>query len=260
MKWSGDADIAIKKVPFFIRKKVRKKVEAYAAEKGKNRVDLTDVNELKARFLSKGGMESQIKGFEVSTCFGGSGCPNVAHSGTHLARKIEAFMEAQDLKAFLKSRVKGDLKFHHEFKVVLADCPNACSRPQIADIGIIGAQVPEKGDEACSQCGECVLVCKEGAISLDSEGPLISMDKCLACGQCIPVCPTGTLIDACTGFRVFLGGRLGRHPRLAMEVPGILTHEQVMDLVKRCMEFYKTRSTDGSRFSHLLDSVDQVWP
>ena len=29
-----------------------------------------------------------------------------------------------------------DLKFHHEFRVTVADCPNSCSQPQIKDIGI----------------------------------------------------------------------------------------------------------------------------
>ena len=31
---------------------------------------------------------------------------------------------------------------HHEFRVSLSACPNACSRPQIVDIGLIGAVTP----------------------------------------------------------------------------------------------------------------------
>lgn len=258
MKWSVDAEQAIKKVPFFVRKKVKKKVEDHAARKGKSNVDLIDVNELKQKFLSKGGMESQIKGYEVSSCFGASGCPNIAHPTSELAAEIETLLKEADILSFLKANVKGDLKFHHEFRVVLSDCPNACSRPQIVDIGIIGASVPKVTDEPCTQCEACLDACKEDAIEIQGEKPSISMSRCLLCAGCIKACPTGTIAENQKGFRVLLGGRLGRHPRLAMEVPGIHTHERVVEIVKNCIQFYKTHSKNGKRFSQILQSVDQV--
>ena len=143
MIWEKEAAAAIKKVPFFVRKKVRNRVETFVADKGGDRVTLEDVQALKKKFLSKGGMENEIKGYDVSACFGGEGCPNsVAPSTAQLVKDIEALMEKANILAFLKSKVKGDLKFHHEFRVSISDCPNACSRPQIADIGIIGAAFP----------------------------------------------------------------------------------------------------------------------
>ena len=72
------------------------------------------------------------------------------------------------------------------------------------------------------------------------------------------VCPTGTLDTAETGYRVLLGGRLGRHPRLGMEVPGILSHDEVVALVRRCLEFYKRHSRGGKRFSHVLENLSQI--
>lgn len=258
MKWSADAEQAIKKVPFFIRKKVKKKVEVYAAGKGKNSVDLSDVDELKKKFLSKGGMESQIKGYEVSACFGASGCPNIANPTADLAAEIESQFKKADILSFLKANVIGDLKFHHEFRVVLADCPNACSRPQIVDIGIIGAAAPYVTDEPCTLCKACVEACRENAIELKDEKPVIEMDRCLQCAKCIQACPTGTIEERQKGFRVLLGGRLGRHPRLAMEVLGIMSHNQVIQIVKNCLEFYKNHSKNGQRFSHTLSSIDQI--
>ncbi len=260
MKWSEQADKAIKKVPFFVRKKVKKKVEAFAEQKGKTSVELSDVTELKKQFLSRGGMEKEIKGYEVSTCFGNSGCPNTANSCTRLAADIETMIEKENLLAFLKETVDGDLKFHHEFRVVLADCPNACSRPQIVDIGIIGSVLPGGCDEPCTLCGACVESCAENAITLGEEGfpPLIDKDRCLMCGKCITACPVGTLQEKEKGFRVMLGGRLGRHPRLAMEVAGLHTHDEVLHIVQNCLKFYKKNSKNGQRFSHILSSVDQV--
>ena len=260
MKWSSEADKALKKVPFFVRKKVRKKVETYAKRKGKISVALTDVNELKKKFLSKGGMEKEIKGYEVTTCFGSAGCPNIANPCTQLAKDIEAIIKKEDILIFLKNNVQGDLKFHHEFRVAVSDCPNACSRPQIVDIGIIGASVPDLSEEPCSLCNACVEVCDENAVSLieKDEKPVIDYEKCLMCKKCIKVCPTETIIEKKNGFRVLLGGRLGRHPRLAMEVPGLKTHDQVLKIIRNCLKFYKENSKNGQRFSHLLSSLDQI--
>jgi len=261
MKWSEEAERAINKIPFFVRKKVKKKVEAYAQQKAKLSVELSDVNELKKKFLSKGGMEKEIKGYEVTTCFGGAGCPNTANSATRLAKDIEAIIEKENILSFLKQSVKGDLKFHHEFRIALSDCPNACSRPQIMDIGIIGAVLPGVSNEACILCNACVEVCKENAITLDLENeyPLIDYDQCLMCAKCISECPTGTIKEKEKGFRVMLGGRLGRHPRLAMEVPGLHTHDDVLLIIKNCLKLYKEKSKNGQRFSHILSSVDEVF-
>ncbi|WP_022669249.1 4Fe-4S dicluster domain-containing protein [Desulfospira joergensenii] len=260
MRWDPEAEQAIQKVPFFVRKKVRKKVEAHAGQKGRSSVSLSDVEDLRKKFLSKGGMEKEVRGFEAAACFGGAGCPNCAAPCEDLAGEIEELLEKADIRSFLKAHVKTGLKFHHEFRVVLSDCPNACSRPQIADVGILGASVPGVSDEPCSQCRACVETCPEQAVFLDENSgrPEIDPETCLSCGKCIRVCPTGTLMEKKKGYRVLLGGRLGRHPRLGMEVPGIHTREEVLMILKKAIEFYKTHSTKGRRFSQILDSIDQI--
>jgi dissimilatory sulfite reductase (desulfoviridin) alpha/beta subunit len=67
---------------------------------------------------------------------------------------------------FLKERVGGHLRMHTEFRISISDCPNACSRPQIVDVGLIGACRPEVTGEDCTLCGECRQICRENAISL----------------------------------------------------------------------------------------------
>lgn len=260
MKWEPDAEKAIQKVPFFVRKRVRKKVEAHAGQEGSPCVTLSHVKKLQKIFLSKEGMENQVRGVDVAACFGGAGCPNSAAACDDLAKEIEAILAQADILSFLKAHVKTGIKFHHEFRVVLSECPNACSRPQIADVGILGARVPGISDEPCSQCRACVETCPEQAIHLDEEPglPGIDPEKCLSCGKCIRACPTGTITEKRRGYRVLLGGRLGRHPRLGMEVLGIHSRKEVLDILKKAVKFYKTHSTEGRRFSQLLDSVDQI--
>ena len=256
MKWIQEAEEAIKKVPFFVRKRVRARIEKEAAEAGKQVVSLADVRATQARYLTN--MSSEIKGYQIDTCFGPSGCRNRAIISDQLVARIETEVQKADLLGFLKQTVRGDLKFHHEFRITLADCPNACSQPQIKDIGIIGARVPVPTEAPCTLCEACVDACKEDAIILDleNEAPVIDDDLCLQCGKCIPACPTGTLAEGQKGYRVQLGGKLGRHPQLAKELPDIYDENTVMKIVRDCLCFYKDNSKNGERFGQILTPAD----
>jgi dissimilatory sulfite reductase (desulfoviridin) alpha/beta subunit len=256
MEWTPDAEAAMKRVPFFVRKRVRARVEKEAQDEGKERITLAEVKATQARYLS--GVNADIKGYQIDTCFGPSGCPNRALVSDPLLARVERVVQSADLLSFLQSRVRGAIKFHHEFRVTLADCPNACSQPQIKDLGIIGAAVPETTLEACTQCGACTAVCPEQAITLAADGrpPAIALDRCLNCGQCIRACSTATIAQAWCGYRVQLGGRLGRHPRLGRELPGIFAEDQVIEILQDCLALYKERSRRGERFAHLFTDAD----
>lgn len=252
MKWTDEAEAAVKKVPFFVRKRVRARVENEAVAAGKQIVSLAEVKTAQARFLSK--MDSEIKGYQLDACFGPGGCPNRANPGERLLERLEALLQKENLLGFLREQVKGDLKFHHEFRITLADCPNSCSQPQIKDVGIIGASSPNLSQEPCTQCNACVEACKEDAIRIveAEDRPEIDYDKCLYCGQCIAVCPTGTITASRKGYRVQLGGKLGRHPQLARELPGIFSEDDVVTVVKDCIDFYKRNSRDGKRLAEIF--------
>ena len=256
MKWIAEAEDLLKKVPFFVRKKVRARVEKEALEAGKTVVSPAEVKATQKRFLS--GQQTDIQGYRIEACFGQSGCPNRAVAGDRLMARIETRLKKADLIGFLKQSVQGDLKYHHEFRVSLADCPNACSQPQIKDIGIIGAAAPESGDASCTNCEACVEACSEEAIVLKGDEPSPSIDyrRCLNCGRCVAVCPSGTLQSTCRGFRVQLGGKLGRHPRLARELPGIYPEDEVLQIVADCLSLYKQRSTHGRRFADIFTTND----
>ena len=253
MKWTDEAEAAVRNVPFFVRKKVRARVEKEAADENKQTITLAEVKATRKRFVSN--MDSEIKGYQVETCFGQNGCANRCVSGDSLVGQIEQVLKQQDLLGFLRQHVKGDLKFHHEMRVSVAECPNACSQPQIKDIAIIAAVYPRVGENTCSLCIACVSECKEKAICLEEgfEKPAIDLGICVGCGACVRICPTKTLQGGLSGYRVQLGGRLGRHPRLARELCGLYSEQRVIELVKACVEFYKKNSRHGQRFSHLLD-------
>lgn len=253
MKWTQEAEEEIKKVPFFVRKKVRARVEKDAGRDGRDTVTLAVVNASRKNFLAN--MSSEIKGYQIDACFGSGGCPNRTMESEGLLARLEQLLQRANLLGFLRQHVKGDLKYHHEFRVTISDCPNACSQPQIKDVGIIGACAPVIGDEACSLCAACVDVCRDHAVRLDTENEIPVIDKvlCMQCGLCAQTCPTGTITNGRKGFRILLGGKLGRHPRIADELPGLFSEAEVLVIVQKCIDYYKANSQDGTRFAELYD-------
>lgn len=252
LEWSIEAEEAIKRVPFFVRKRVRARVEEEARKGGKSVISLTDVRLTQKRYLTR--MSEEIKGYQLETCFGSGGCLNRAVEGDTLLGRLEEVLKGAELRRFLETRVKEDLKHHHEFRVALADCPNACSQPQIRDMGVMGALEPAVTRMPCSICHRCEAVCIEKALSIrDDEGlPLIDSERCVRCGKCVQVCPTGTLATGRKGYRVQLGGKLGRHPRLAKELPDLYSEEDVLEILRKCIRIYKEKSEKGERFSDIF--------
>ncbi|MCK8603883.1 4Fe-4S binding protein [Desulfoferrobacter suflitae] len=252
MEWGKEAKQALLRVPFFVRNRVRKRVEEEAISQGATSVELRHVGSCRQKFLTD--MESDIEGYQVEQCFGPSGCSNRVLKNDDLAARLETIFMRRNLKEFLREKVAGPLRMHHQFRVSISDCPNACSRPQIVDIGIIGCRQPMIDGEICSECGTCVEVCKEQALALEPGGnfPNLARDKCVGCGQCIDVCPTGTLQESLSGYRVLLGGKLGRHPQLGAELPGIYSAQQVLTLVNYCLDHYLNYNLSGERFGEIL--------
>lgn len=253
MEWNEEAEAAIRKVPFFVRKRVRKKVEEEARTDGSSQVTIAHVKRAQARYM--GNMEAEVKGYQVDNCFGPSGCPNRIGNDDTLTGRIEEYLASLDLKQFLKSRVKGPLKMHHEFRISLSDCPNGCSRPQIVDIGLLGASFPAINTEPCSQCNTCVDNCRENAITLTGGSPIIDFSKCLYCGHCHRDCPTGTITEQKQGYRILVGGKLGRHPQLGHELPGIFTPDEALKVIKKCLERHMTYFKGKDRFGDILNQV-----
>jgi anaerobic sulfite reductase subunit C len=256
MKWTTEAEEAIKKVPFFVRNKVRARVEQEALQSGHERVTLAEVKATQKRYLT--GMQSEVKGYQLDACFGPSGCPNAIAPSRDLVARIEILLQQSDLIGFLQSKGIRELKFHHEFRVTVADCPNACSQPQIKDIGIISARRPGISGISCTACEACVESCREAAITLDNTPPAPVIDEklCVACGHCIPVCPGGSLTALAEGYRIQLGGKLGRHPQLARELPGIYDPSTILEIIDASLDIYKTRSQKGERFGEILRPDD----
>ncbi|MFA7381809.1 MAG: 4Fe-4S binding protein, partial [Desulfurivibrionaceae bacterium] len=231
-----------------------KRVETEAQQAGAAKVTMAHVTACRQRYLHH--QEDEVQGFTLEACFGQSGCPNRIDTGEDLTKRLDSLLRAHNLKEFMKSRVSGPLKLHHEFRVTMADCPNSCSRPQIVDIGLISASLPVLGTSPCSECGACLAACREEAIVLaggEETAPQFDWQRCLACGQCARACPTEAIAQGLTGYRLLLGGKLGRHPQLGRELSGIFSAETTLTIIATCLAHFKAENREGERFGDLLN-------
>lgn len=192
--------------------------------------------------------------FAVTACRGPQGCEHRALDPGDLPRRLAAELEATGFAEGLARLLGRPPKRHEQFTVSVSCCPNACSRPQIADVGLIAAQRPKADPSCCTRCGACQDACREQAVVLLPSGQLDAIDEgsCLACGACIAVCPAGALSPGRSGWRVQLGGRLGRHPRLAEELPGLHSADQAVEFTLRAARYFLAHARPGQRLGDLV--------
>lgn len=192
--------------------------------------------------------------FAVTACRGPQGCEHRALDPGDLPRRLAEGLDALGFAAGLARLLGRPPKRHEQFTVSVSCCPNACSRPQIADVGLIAAQRPKADPARCTRCGACQDACREQAVVLLPSGQLDAIDEaaCLACGACIAACPAGALSPGRSGWRVQLGGRLGRHPRLAEELPGLHSADQAVEFTLRAARYFLDRAKPGQRLGDLV--------
>lgn len=129
-----------------------------------------------------------------------------------LKPEIERRLREIDMTRIItdKLSLKRPISNHHKFIVSLAGCANGCVTPETRAFGLSGVVKPKINDNKCSECYLCVDGCKQNAIILRKGRPEIDFNACDYCGHCIKVCPKHVFDPEQTGFRVFVGGRLGR--------------------------------------------------
>ena len=72
-------------------------------------------------------------------------------------------------------------------------------------------------------------------------------------GKRIAVCPTGTLQEGSQGFRIQIGEKLGWHPQLVRELPGIYSEKEVANIIDQCLDYSQQNSFNGERVGKILE-------
>lgn len=196
-----------------------------------------------------------VESVDIAVCRGitSGNCRFAMDADENFPSAIRTVVEQTGWDDFLRTQIRGPLLHHHTFKIALSLCPNGCSRPHIADIGIIRAKQPALVATACSHCGLCGRICPDKAISYDKGEPVFDLDVCVQCGLCIQKCPERAIRASEDGYRIVLGGKLGRHPRLASELSGIFCEEQVLVAITECLFYYMEQYRPKLRFGTLVE-------
>jgi anaerobic sulfite reductase subunit C len=150
----------------------------------------------------------------------------------------------------------------HKFKIGISGCPNNCSKPIENDVGIMGGVLPNWSKETCTACQLCVNICPTNAIEQKNKGFILNSTRCILCGLCISNCPSSAWTVQKTGYTLYLGGTMGKIPRLGTKAKALIeTKEELVNLVRKAFEFYVAHGRKKERFGHTLDriGVDQAF-
>lgn len=190
---------------------------------------------------------------EPTICRGSRSCPH-AVPVANLQQDIEAVVLDSGWAELVTGKVH-PVRRHHQFRIAVAMCPNGCSRPHIADFGLIATARIAVHPDRCSSCGLCLDACAENALRIT---PRLTLDarQCLGCTACVRACPTGAIAEMSYGYKVVLGGKLGRHPLLAHEL-GIFSPDRALHVLTRSLHVLMANYRPGLRLGQLVAEMGQ---
>ena len=201
----------------------------------------------------KDNTSESLPSFAIRTCRGCIRCPHAVVTRDPSA-DLARILDASGWAAFLASQGH-PIRHHQQFRVAVAACPNGCSQPHIADFALVATTSVLLDAEACTACGACVAACAENALCLD-DTIRIDRNACLGCAACVRVCPTGALRHGPDGYRVLVGGKLGRHPRLAHEL-GVFSPSEAMHVLERVVSVLMKHQRGRERLGDVVERLGQ---
>ncbi|MCI8525953.1 MAG: 4Fe-4S binding protein [Oscillospiraceae bacterium] len=151
-----------------------------------------------------------------------------------------------------------DVLLPHKFKIAVGGCPNNCVKPDLNDFGVVGQRVPQFDAGACRGCKKCAVEknCPIGAAKLRDGRLVIDTDACNHCGRCVGRCPFHALEDGRYGYRVYIGGRWGKHVAQGQALRTIFTSpEAVTAVLEKALLLFRDQGITGERFSDTIDRL-----
>ncbi len=119
-------------------------------------------------------------------------------------------------------------------RIAISACPNACTSETLNEIGITGIRTPVRQPGYCTGCGTCVQYCQEEALTVREGKIVMDDDVCVDCGTCVKSCVYGILESKPVSYRITIGGRRGRHPKVGQHLITVNSETaalQVIDLI-----------------------------
>lgn len=179
-----------------------------------------------------------------------STCSNILMNTLEWKVEVDRWLRENDIHERVRVKLGLDkVLFHRKLKISISSCPNACSRPQIADIGMIAFVTPEVDSEQCTVCGACVDVCIDNAITMGEDAPIFDRELCLGCLKCRDNCPVECISLSEPSMKILAGGKMGRHPHMAEEIGILKTPQEMIRHIDILLMDYLENARLGERFA-----------
>ena len=146
----------------------------------------------------------------------------------------------------------------HKFKIAVGGCPNNCVKPDLNDLGIIGARVPGYSEDQCRGCKKCQVeqACPIHAAKLTDGRLVIDPNLCNSCGRCIGKCPFHCNDEGTYGWKVYIGGRWGKRTAHGQMLGKIFTSkEEVLSVVEKAILLFRDQGISGERFADTIARI-----
>ncbi len=182
------------------------------------------------------------RGRGIVACPGSATCTSGIIATKELAAELDALYYRKDAP--------------HKFKLAISGCANNCSKPVENDVGVMGGVLPGWEQDKCIDCKLCLNICPTQALEERADGYALDQDKCILCGLCIKNCPANAWEAKKSGYTLFLGGTMGKKPRLGTRAKVLIeSKDELLRYIKRAFEFYLLNGRKKERFGHTLDRI-----
>ena len=119
-----------------------------------------------------------------------------------------------------------------------------------------GGSAPGWDKETCTACKLCVNICPTNAIEQNGDNFLLDITECLLCGLCIGNCPSSAWTAQKTGYTLYLGGSMGKKPRLGTKAKVLIeSKEELVALVRKAFDYYVANGKKKERFGQTIDRI-----
>ncbi|MDD6160749.1 MAG: C-GCAxxG-C-C family (seleno)protein, partial [Oscillospiraceae bacterium] len=157
-------------------------------------IDYNDIDAFRAE-VGKAGLETGGTGSKVR--------PVVSCKGTTCQYGLyDTYAISQEIhERFFKGYANVSLP--HKFKIATGGCPNNCVKPDLNDLGIVGARMPVFNETLCRNCKKCQIEtsCPIKVPVMVNGKPVIDPGACNSCGRCVGKCPFHCTDEFVSGWK-----------------------------------------------------------
>jgi len=212
-------------------------------------IDYDDIDAFRAH-LAKAGLETGGTGNKIR--------PVVACKGTTCQYGLyDTYALSQEIhEMFFKGYQNVPLP--HKFKIAVGGCPNNCVKPNLNDLGIVGAEVPNYDSALCRGCKKCQMeaACPIRAARLTDGKLAIDPALCNNCGRCVAKCPFHCADTGTYGWKIYIGGRWGKQVSHGQLLDKVFTNKQeVLDTVEKAILLFRAEGLPGERFADTISRI-----